>query len=93
MTTDITLSDDTRIVTKKDTNVVDLEEGKQYINLSSAGVKVQEIFTHGNGDEYYKYVRVHFNGHVYLTDGHIYLSGYDDHYHYEAYIEILKVLS
>lgn len=93
LTTDITLSDDTRIVTKKDTNVVDLEEGKQYIDVRSAGDKVQEIFTHGNGDEYYKYVRVHFNGHVYLTDGHTYLSGCDDYYRYEAYIEIVKVLS
>lgn len=54
LTTDITLSDDTRIVIKKDTNVVDLEEGKQYINVSSVGDKVQEIFTHGNGDEYYE---------------------------------------
>ena len=76
LTTDITLSDDTRIVTKKDTNVVDLEEGKQYIDVRSAGDKVQEIFTYGNGDEYYKYVRVHFNSHVYLTDGRNYLSGY-----------------
>ena len=93
LTTDLTLSDDTRIVTKKDTNVVDLEEGKQYIDVRSAGDKVQEIFTYGNGDEYYKYVRVHFNSHVYLTDGRNYLSGYDDHYHYEKYIEIVKVLS
>ena len=76
LTTDVTLNDDTRIVTKKDTNVVDLEEGKQYIDVRSAGDKVQEIFTYGNGDEYYKYVRVHFNSHVYLTDGRNYLSGY-----------------
>lgn len=93
LTTNVTLNDDTRIVTKKDTNVVDLEEGKQYIDVSSAGDKVQEIFTHDNGDEYYKYVRVHFNGHVYLTDGRTYLSGCNDYYRYEAYIEIVKVLS
>lgn len=72
---------------------MDLEEGKQYIDVSSAGDKVQDIFTYGNGDEYYKYVRVHFNGHVYLTGGRTYMSGYDDHYHYEKYIEIVKVLS
>lgn len=94
LTTDITLSDDTRIVTKKDTNAVDLEEGKQYIDISNDYTGVADLFNYDVAEvKHYKYVRVHFNGHVYLTDGHNYLSGYDDHYHYEAYIEIVKVLS
>lgn len=92
--TDITLSDDTRIVTKKDTNAVDLEESKQYIDISNDYTGVADLFNYDVAEViHYKYVRVHFNGHVYLTDGHNYLSGYDDHYHYEKYIEIVKVLS
>lgn len=94
LTTDITLNNDTRIVTKKDTNVVDLEEGKQYIDISKDFANVGDLFNYDVAEvKYYKYVQVHFNGHVYLTDGHNYLSGYDDHYHYEKYIEIVKVLS
>ncbi len=94
LTTDITLSDDTRIVIKKDTNVVDLEEGKQYIDINNDYTGVADLFNYDVAEvKHYKYVRVHFNGHVYLTDAHNYLSGYDDHYHYEKYIEIVKVLS
>lgn len=75
--TDITLSDDTRIVTKKDTNAVDLEEGKQYIDISNDYTGVVDLFNYDVAEvKHYKYVRVHFNGHVYLTDGHNYLSGY-----------------
>lgn len=104
-TADITMSNDTRIVTNQSDNVASackkhMKDGKQYIEVTHISKENDIILTEGyddgnGGKTPYTYVNIHINGHTYQVDPGTYIWDYNNFVtaNPECYVQIDKVIS
>lgn len=104
-TADITMSNDTRIVTNQSDNVASackkhMKDGKQYIEVTHISKENDIILTEGyddgnGGKTPYTYVNIHINGHTYQVDPGTYIWDYNNFVtaNPERYVQIDKVIS
>ncbi len=104
-TADITMSNDTRIVTNQSDNITSackkqMKNGKQYIDITHIskenGITLLEGYNDEDGETHpYTYVNIHINGHTYQVDPGTYIWDYNNFATYspESFVQIDKVIS